>query len=91
MCITQILTGIVCCPGFRPAFQISCSAKESCFYFLPFIRAKDSNQEITFNTQRVAAFQYIKFSILKAVQDERFTCAEAPSEHFSKLGLEVCR
>lgn len=25
------------------------------------------------------------------MQDERFTCAEAPSEHFSKLGLEVCR
>jgi len=76
---------------FQACFSDILLCKGACFYFLPFIRAKDSNQEITFNTQRVAAFQYIKFSILKAVQDERFTCAEAPSEHFSKLGLEVCR
>lgn len=90
-CITQILTGISCGLGFRLAFLISCSAKELIFIFLPFIGAKGNIQEITSNTQRIAAFQCIKFSIPKAVQDERFTCAEASSEHFSKLDLEVCR
>lgn len=87
--ITQILTGIACSLGFRLAFQISCSAKELIFIFLSFIRAKDSIQEIT--SQRIAAFQRIKFSIPKAVQNETFTCMEAPFKHFSRLDLEVCR
>lgn len=58
---------------------------------MPFIGVEDSIQEITSNTQRIAAFQCMKFSIPKAVQDERLARAEASSEQFSKLDLEVWR
>lgn len=86
---TQTLMVVACSQGFRPAFQIFSPAKKLLYFFLfflLFIRAKGSIQ-ITSNTPGITAFQCIKFSIPTAIQDGRFTCAEAPPERPSKLDL----